>query len=92
MPPKRVGPRKGRGPLRDDHSSRGAVSMIRIEETLVCRAMDREGYHIGGRSCYRVLNSLLSASGSLHPSVKSNDCWKRMASAVEPPAGAVPSI
>ena len=45
-----------------------------------------------GQSCYRVLSSLLRASGSLHPSVKSKDCWKRMASAVELPAGTVPSI
>jgi hypothetical protein len=45
------------------------------------------------KSCYRGgLSSLLSASGSRHPSVKSNDCWNRMPSAVEPPAGTVPSI
>ena len=88
----RLGPRKERGHLRDDHSSCGAVNMIRIKETLVCLPMDREGYHIGGQSCYRALSSLLRASGSLHPSVKSNDCWNRMASAVEPAAGTVPSI
>ena len=88
----RLGPRKERGHLQDDHSSCGAVNMIRIKETLVCLPMDREGYHIGGQSCYRALSSLLRASGSLHPSVKSNDCWNRMASAVELPAGTVPSI
>ena len=43
-------------------------------------------------NCYRALISLLSASGSLHPSVKSNDCWNRIPFAVEPPAGTVPSI
>jgi hypothetical protein len=48
--------------------------------------------HIGGQSRYRALSSLLRASGSLQPSVKSNDCWNRKASAVEPPAGTVPSI
>src|SRR5258707_9066849 len=88
----RLCPRKERGHLRDDHSSCGAVNMIRIKEMLVCLPMDREGYHIGGQSCYRALSSLLRASGSLHPSVKSNDCWNRMASAVELPAGTVPSI
>ncbi len=36
--------------------------------------------------------SLLRVSGRLQPSVKSNDCWNRKASAVEPPAGTVPSI
>jgi hypothetical protein len=81
-----------RGHLQDDHSSCGAVNMIRIKETLVCLPMAREGYHIGGQSCYRALSSLLRASGSLHPSVKSNDCWNRMPSAVGPPAGTVPSI
>ena len=88
----RFGPRKERGHLQDHHSSCGAVNIIRIKETLVCLPMDREGYHIGGQSCYRALSSLLRASGSLHPSVKSNDCWNRMASAVEPAAGTVPSI
>jgi hypothetical protein len=71
----------------------GSTALIASDkETLVCLPMDREGYHIGGQSCYRALSSSLRTSGSLHPSVKSNDCWNRMASAVEPPAGTVPSI
>src|SRR5215468_746828 len=48
--------------------------------------------HSGAGAHYRALSSLLRASGSLQPSVKSNDCWNRKASAVDPPAGTVPSI
>jgi hypothetical protein len=46
----------------------------------------------GMKSCYRSLSSFLSASRSLHPSVKSNDRWKRMPSAVDRRQAPVPSI
>jgi hypothetical protein len=75
---------------RGQEGSCRAVNIIGTTKRWPISPMDREGTHIGGQSRYRALSLLLGPSGGLQPSVKSNDCWNRKASAVEPPAGTVP--